>query len=188
MGDRDPGAELIGVVGGNIRRLRAEAGWSIGELARRAGIGKATVSGLEAGDGNPSIETLVSISVAFGVPFSALITAQRGTVEVLRAGHAPRTVTSDGLFASELQWSTGRVSEAELYTYEIRSGGVYAAEPHPAGVIETMVCISGRVRAGPTGAEVELGPGDRASFAADQPHTYQALTEVATLAGVLSYR
>jgi transcriptional regulator with XRE-family HTH domain len=188
MSQVDSGTQLVGVVGDNILRLRRETGWSIGELARRAGVGKATVSGLEAGEGNPSIETLVSISVAFGVPFSALITARRGAVDVIRAGEAPRTVTSDGLFSSELQWSTGRVSECELYTFEIRSGGVYTAEPHPPGVVETMVCTSGRVRVGPVGFEVELVAGDRATFPGDQPHTYEALTDTAELAAVLGYR
>jgi transcriptional regulator with XRE-family HTH domain len=184
----DSGSELVGVVGHNIRRLRAEASWSIGELARRAGIGKATISGLEAGDGNPGLETLVSISVAFGVPFSALVTVPRGAVDVQRAGQGPRTSTSDGTFTSELQWSTGRVSESELYTFEVRGGAVYTAEPHPPGAVETMVCTRGRARVGPIGSEVELGPGDRVSFAADQPHSYEALTATATLAAVLSYR
>ena len=41
-----------------LRREREAAGVSVSELARRAGVSKATVSQLEGGSGNPSVETL----------------------------------------------------------------------------------------------------------------------------------
>jgi len=58
------GKSLSSVVGENVRSRRAALGWSLGELARRASVGKATLSGLELGDADPSLETLVSISGA----------------------------------------------------------------------------------------------------------------------------
>ena len=182
------GVEVVEVVAANIRRLRTEAGWSIGELARRAGLGKATVSNLEAATANPSIETLVSVSVAFGVPFGVLITEPGPVVEVQRAGDGPRTSSAEGVFVSELSWSTGRTAVSELYRFDVTEGAVYRAEPHPAGVVETIVCHRGRVRVGPTTGPVELSEGDRASFPADQPHLYEALTPTASLLALLSYR
>jgi DNA-binding XRE family transcriptional regulator len=56
-----------------LRRERDRAGLSLTELARRAGIAKSTLSQLESGVGNPSVETLWSIGVALGVPFSRLV-------------------------------------------------------------------------------------------------------------------
>jgi transcriptional regulator with XRE-family HTH domain len=50
-----------------------EAGLSLTELARRAGIAKSTLSQLESGAGNPSVETLWALAVALGVPFSRLV-------------------------------------------------------------------------------------------------------------------
>jgi transcriptional regulator with XRE-family HTH domain len=182
------GVEVVEAVAESIRRFRTEAGWSIGELARRAGVGKATVSTLEAGTANPSIETLVSISVALGVPFGALITEPRPVIDVQRAGDGPRTTSAAGMFASELAWSTGRSSVSELYRFEVRSGAVYQAEPHPTGVVETIVCCQGRVRLGPTTRPVELGEGDRISFPADQPHLYESVTDTAQLLALLTYR
>ena len=53
-----------------LRRERARAGVSLTELARRAGIAKSTLSQLESGSGNPSVETLWALGTALGVPFA----------------------------------------------------------------------------------------------------------------------
>ena len=43
------------------------------------------------------------------------------------------------------------------------------------GTTEVVVCTKGRLRAGPDGEELDLGPGDAARFASDVPHRYEAL-------------
>ena len=53
-------AALVSVVAQNIRSRRTARGLSLGELAALAGVGKSTLSMLEAGKGNPSIETLLA--------------------------------------------------------------------------------------------------------------------------------
>jgi len=45
----------------SIKRERLAAGLSLTELAKRAGVAKSTLSQLESGIGNPSIETLWSL-------------------------------------------------------------------------------------------------------------------------------
>ena len=59
---------------------------SLSELARKAGIAKSTLSQLEAGSGNPSIETLWALCVALDIPFSRLIEEKRAAVTVIRHG------------------------------------------------------------------------------------------------------
>lgn len=49
-------------IGRRIRRLREERGISLSALARAAGVGKATLSGLENGTRNPTLETLWAIT------------------------------------------------------------------------------------------------------------------------------
>jgi transcriptional regulator with XRE-family HTH domain len=184
---RGPAADLVAVVALNIRRLREQAGWSLGELARRSQVAKSTLSGIEAGAGNPGLETLVAISVAFGVPFGALIAPPPSHVSVQRAGEGPEIVSAGGSFTGRLLLSTGRAAETECYRFTLGPPDPYDAEPHPVGVTETVVCTRGRLRVGPAEAMVELRAGDRASFAADQPHRYQAVGRLAELFIVLSY-
>jgi quercetin dioxygenase-like cupin family protein len=51
----------------------------------------------------------------------------------------------------------------------------WRADPHPAGVVESLVLTAGRLRTGPADDPVELGPGDFVRFPGDVPHVYQAL-------------
>src|SRR5699024_12139806 len=45
-----------------LKRERLRAGLSLSEVPRRAGIGKSTMSGLETGTGNPSLETMWALA------------------------------------------------------------------------------------------------------------------------------
>jgi len=60
----------ISIIANALVRERQRAGLSLAEVARRAGIAKSTLSQLEAGNGNPGIETLWSLCVALNIPFS----------------------------------------------------------------------------------------------------------------------
>ncbi|HRI44259.1 MAG TPA: helix-turn-helix transcriptional regulator [Fimbriimonadaceae bacterium] len=76
-----------------IARQRRSRGWSLSELARRAGVGKATLSRWENGDAAPAIPVLEAVLVALDADLDtresayALIGAPRG-VRALRASEA----------------------------------------------------------------------------------------------------
>jgi len=50
-----------------IRQLRKRKGVSLRELARRAGVGVATLSRIESGEANPRLSTLLHLADALGV-------------------------------------------------------------------------------------------------------------------------
>ena len=50
-----------------IRQLRERKGVSLRELARRAGVGVATLSRIESGEANPRMSTLLQLADALGV-------------------------------------------------------------------------------------------------------------------------
>src|SRR5262249_29830605 len=84
-----PASALVAQIAATLRRERTRAGISLTELARRAGIAKSTLSQLESGSGNPSVETLWALGTALGVPFSRLVDAPRPAVRVIRCGEGP---------------------------------------------------------------------------------------------------
>jgi transcriptional regulator with XRE-family HTH domain len=77
------------MVAAAIRRERERAGLSLSELAKRAGLAKSTLSQLEAGLGNPSVETLWALAAVLAVPVSRLIDPPRSPVRLIRAGDGP---------------------------------------------------------------------------------------------------
>src|SRR5687768_18523538 len=62
-------------VGRRLRDLREARGVTLSALARAAGIGKATLSGLENGTRNPTLETLYAVATALDVPLATLLLA-----------------------------------------------------------------------------------------------------------------
>jgi transcriptional regulator with XRE-family HTH domain len=182
------GARLVSLVGDNIRRLRERAGMSLRELATLARVSTSTLSNIEAGTGNPGVQTLVHISGALGVPFSELVAPHEPEVQVQRADEGV-VVQAEGVdFESRLLVAASGRRVTEVYWTAMEPGDTYEAEPHLPGVNETVIVVQGRMRTGPLGAEVDLAVGDRASFAADQVHTYTALAKHTRVILVLNYR
>jgi transcriptional regulator with XRE-family HTH domain len=158
-----------------LRRERARAGLSLTELARRAGLAKSTLSQLEAGVGNPSVETLWSLGVALGVPFSRLVEPPHPDVRVVRRGEAMGIRSERADFTGTLLAAGSARARRDLYLVELEPGAPRQAEAHIPGSVEHFVVAAGRILTGPADDPVEVGPGDYVAFAGDVPHIYQAL-------------
>jgi transcriptional regulator with XRE-family HTH domain len=65
------------LVGANVRKLRLSAGISQAELATRMGVDRAYVSGLEAGQRNPTVVTLWHLAKALDVKMRELFKEAR---------------------------------------------------------------------------------------------------------------
>src|SRR3954471_15960087 len=89
MGEGERGRAPLMTIARALRRERERTGMSLTELARNAGIAKSTLSQLESGTGNPSVETLWALSVALDVPFARLVEPPTASVQVIRAGQGP---------------------------------------------------------------------------------------------------
>lgn len=169
------GADLIGLISVSIRRERERGGLSMAELARRAGIAKSTLSQLESGAGNPSVETLWALAVALNVPFSRLVDPPRPAVKVIRAGEGPVTHSERADYAATVLSSCPPNARRDIYRIEAQPGETRASDPHMPGTVEHVLVGSGRALAGPAEAPVELGPGDYVSYPGDAPHVFRAL-------------
>lgn len=183
-----PEPSPLAVIAAAVRRERERAGLSLTELARRAGIAKSTLSQLEAGTGNPSVETLWALGVALDVPFSRLVGQPAPAVRVLRAGQGPRVRSERADLTATLLSASPPHARRDLYLLELEPGAVRDAEAHLPGSVEHLIVATGRMRAGPTTDPVELGPGDYACFAGDVPHRYEALEPGTVAVLVMEHR
>jgi transcriptional regulator with XRE-family HTH domain len=165
--------EIVKVVGTNLRRLRTLDGRSLSDLARASGVAKATLSALEGGRGNPTLETLSALAAALQVPMGDLITAaDPEPVTVVRndeGTNIPGTANDLRLIARFTPGGTVEVYEAQWPKRSTRNAG-----GHGPGTREHVFITRGGLRVGPLGREVGLAGGDYATFAADEPHIYEA--------------
>ena len=163
------------MVGQRIRLLRQELGVSLSELARRAGIGKATLSGLETGTRNPTLETLWAITAQLGVPIAA----------VLDPPIAPYVVRGTAIEATLLRVFEESDATFELYRMRIPPGIQQTSPAHPKGVSEHITVFSGILLAGPVDEPMTARPGDYISWPAHVPHSYVVLGEAEVHASLL---
>lgn len=163
-------------VAANVRTLRAQAEMTLADLAAAAGLGKSTLAQLESGKGNPSVETLWAIAAALKVPFARIVEEVRPSLKVVRAADVPpmHSAETPGWAGRLLTASHGR-GTFDLYALDLEQGAVRHADPHHPGVLEHLVVVVGRLRAGPANEPVLLEQGDMVTFAADVPHVYEAL-------------
>jgi transcriptional regulator with XRE-family HTH domain len=164
-------ADFATQIGERIRRLRHERGVSLSALAAGAGVGKATLSGLEDGSrGNPTVETLYAIAGHLGVPIKALLP------DPPRPGDAPlETIHGTAVSASLLETFTDPGLDTELFRLHIRPGHKQLSPAHPPGTVEYLTVFTGTARVGPPDALFVVPPGGHVSWVADVPHVYSAL-------------
>lgn len=153
----------------NLRRLRQARALTVVELARAAGTARATLTQLEAGSGNPTLETLYALANALGVPLAELIAESSGP-KLVRHGEGIH-VAGEAVEA----WLLDRTQTAEIYDFTLTTSKAQHSAPHPRGTREHLHVHTGRIRVGPAESPLELGPGDYASFPADVAHVYERL-------------
>ncbi|WP_078849603.1 helix-turn-helix domain-containing protein [Streptomyces sp. NRRL F-5126] len=156
----------------NLKAARARQNMSLSRLARLSGLSKATLSQLESGAGNPTIETVSSLARALGEPLTHLLEppARRGMAVVRAAELTP--LTGEGACLRQY----GRIESGGLVCdlYEQRIGAGERQECPVREGTEHAVVQAGRLDLFVDGYRVGLGPGDYVSFDAALPHGYAA--------------
>lgn len=189
MSDADPADPALKppleVIAASLRAARVRAGLSLTEVARRAGLAKSTLSQLESGTGNPSLETLWALCVALEIPFSRLLAVPRPQVQVIRAGEGPGIGAAQSDYRATLLAASPPGARRDVYSIAAEPGPQRSSAPHLPGVVEHVVISAGRALVGTADEPVELHPGDYICYPADVPHVFQAL-EPATRAVLVS--
>lgn len=179
---------ISGRVARNVERYRAVYGMSVSMLARSSGVSKATVLAIEAGESNPTLETLNALASAFRIEVTELLTDQVvGPVALHRIQDAVWRREEEGDLATRPLSSF--YSPDLVYVLQARFGGEgYYSRGHEVGSLEGLYVLSGRIEAGPEGHTEALDPGDWIRFNADGPHRYRALGKRAEVLLVISRR
>ena len=173
--------EQLGIrIGSAIRRERSAAGISVSELARRSGVSKATVSQLESGRGNPSVETLWALGDALGVPFARLVDETTEPVTFIRAADAPLIRSAGSSYEAALLSASPHNARRDVYLVQAERNSPKASAPHALGTVEHVILVSGAARVGPASSPLSMSPGDYLCYPGDAPHVFEALDEGTT--------
>lgn len=167
----------VASIGKNLSRHRERRGLTLTGLAENSGVAKSTLSQLESGSGNPTVETLWAIANALGVPFGSLVNETEDNAgEVLEDGVSVRFIER-----------SNTDPEIEVYLMELQAGRRKESAPHPEGVKERVTMLAGSLLVGDPRRPCLIRPGDSIQFEADQPHLYIAPEQPARAMVVIEY-
>ncbi len=178
----DPTVSVQQVLAANLRRLRIARHLSLSELARATQMSKATLSGVESGRSNPTVETLAALAGALRVSVTELleesglhdVTVVRAAVAAV-SDPAPSGIRRRALAAFA---PTGALALAEL---SLDRGVTHEGAPEASGTRAHVYVVEGRVLGGPVERVTELTPGDYASFPIDVPYLFETARDAARL-------
>ncbi len=167
---------------------------TLSALAEQAGVAKSTVSLIERGQGNPSIDTVWALARALGVPFTSLFHDEppADDVSVVREDDGSviavedAGLDADGLIVRHMLTRTGGAL-IEIYTLVLDEGAVRHAQAHVAGLFEHLTIAAGTVEISTDSFTETLGQGDLISFRADRPHTYRVIEGPVRIVSVHEY-
>lgn len=170
--DSTPAAQRI--VASNLKRHRTRRGLSLVALARASGIAKATLTSIESGSANPTIDTLWSIAEALDIDFAELLAApeRHDDTRVLRIDDMPDPEPAGEAIRLLDRWRRG---PAELYLMSFATGSTYTSGSHGPDVVEHLVVLHGTLRCGTPDHTADCEAGDYIRFPADREHGYAAI-------------
>jgi transcriptional regulator with XRE-family HTH domain len=164
----------VSALGAKLGQARAERGWSLAELARRAGVSTASVHKIEKSGMTPTIATLMKIAAALGTNVSYFIDEGVAVpaAMVVRGDERARLYTSKtGITLDNVSGRYGRyrLAGAEARVEPLASSG---PEPmrHPGE--ELVYLLEGTMCFTVDGETVDLLSGDSIHFRTDRPHSW----------------
>ncbi|MFF3171247.1 helix-turn-helix domain-containing protein [Streptomyces sp. NPDC057900] len=160
-------------VGRRLRALRHQQDLSLSELSRRSRVGKGTLSELESGRRNPTLETLYALATALGRPLSALLSDPAPKGIPGPDGSLPG-VSGSAVTAVLLERYEDAAAVTDVFRVTIRAGATQESEAHVPGTGESLMVLAGTAVVGPPHDTRTVGPGASAQWRADVPHIYRA--------------
>ena len=145
-----------------IKAFRTERGLTLVGLAALTGIGKSTLSNLERGEGNPTIETIWQLAQGLEVGYGELV-----------GSAAPQSSAAAGVSVVLVDREDAE-RRIETFRMHFDAGACRQADGHAAGVSEHVLVLRGMLTVTTPAERAVLQAGEAWTFAADQAHRYEA--------------
>jgi transcriptional regulator with XRE-family HTH domain len=153
----------------NVRLLREARGFTQEQMARLAGVPRATWGHIESGAANPTLSVLDKVAAALQVPIEELTSTPRAVGRLYTRDALRSRRQGDGEVRQLLPDSIpGMVIERMSIPAQGRITGV----PHMPGTREYLTCEAGEIQLAVAGEQWRLRPGDVVTFRGDQRHSY----------------
>jgi transcriptional regulator with XRE-family HTH domain len=156
-------------LGRNVKQLREGRGLTQAQMAKIAGLPRATWANLESGAGNPTLAVLSRVAFACSVSFEELVAAPRAACQFYPRGSLPTRERGQAIVRKLLP---DAIPGTEIDRIELPPGARMVGVPHTPGTREYLTVELGRIVLVAAAEKWELEPGDVVAFRGDQRHSY----------------
>jgi transcriptional regulator with XRE-family HTH domain len=153
----------------NIKAIREARGLSQQQIARTAGIPRATWTHLESGAANPTLAVLVKVANALQIRLDELLAAPRSSAHHHRATDLPTRQRGNVAIRKLLPEP---LPGLDMERMVLPAGARMAGVPHTPGTREYLTCERGTIELVVSGERYSLAEGDVVTFRGDQRHGY----------------
>ncbi|MET9465994.1 helix-turn-helix domain-containing protein [Streptomyces sp. NPDC006544] len=166
--------QLTQALARNLKRWRAERGFTLEALATRAGVSRGMIIQIEQARTNPSVGTTVKLADALGVSITTLLDHDRSPqVRVVLPGQGVRMWSTVGGSGASMLLGDDRRGPVEMWTYHLEPGEGAASDPHPSGTFEMLHVTAGELTLVVADERYAVPAGGAVSFEANAPHAYR---------------
>lgn len=166
MDDQPSVGAVIEQIAPRLRRAREQKGFSLADLSRATGMSTSTLSRLESGQRKPSLELLLPVIVALGVPLDEIVIAPR--IVDPRVPQQPTTKGGRVLIPLSRQQGEPRAYKMTIPAHDeepfLRTHDGY----------EWLYVLRGRLRVRLGDQDFVMGVGEAAEFDCRIPHWFGA--------------
>jgi XRE family transcriptional regulator, regulator of sulfur utilization len=156
----------------NLIHVRRKKGFSQDQLARLAGIPRSTVTHMESGSGNPSLQNLIKLSAALQINIEELLARPRNECEMFAEADIPVQKRSQGK-ALVYKLLPETIRGLQVDKMELEPGITMGGHPHTTGAKEYLAVVQGEIIVGVAGEHFTVKRGAVFAFPGDQPHAYR---------------
>jgi len=156
----------------NVRELRLARGLTQEQMAKLAGLPRATWSNLESGSGNPTLSVLHAVCGAFQVSLEEIVAEARANARLYPKGTLPQRSRGPVQVSSLLP---DKIPGMQIERLELPVGSRMVGVPHTPGTREYLTCESGEIELVASGEAFHVAEGDVVVFRGDQRHSYANL-------------
>jgi len=153
----------------SLIELRASRGITQDQLAKLANIPRSTVTHLESGSGNPTLDNLVKVAAALQVSVEELLSPRRANCKLIKSRDLNKTKRGSTLLIRLLP---DAIPGMVIDRMEIEEGGRLGGIPHVQGTKEYFTCFQGDVTVHVASERYRVQEGDVLAFPGDQAHSY----------------
>ncbi|MFE7776952.1 helix-turn-helix domain-containing protein [Streptomyces sp. NPDC057445] len=158
----------------NLKRWRAERGFTLDALAARSGVSRGMIIQIEQARTNPSVGTTVKLADALGVNITTLLDYEQGPqVRLVPQEQAVRMWSTPAGSSTTLLIGADARGPLEMWGWTLMPGDESPSDPHPEGTVELLHVTKGELTLVVDGKPHAVPAGTSATFEANVPHIYR---------------